>query len=275
MIGHLYKSRMALAMLLPFTLFFANSMAAGQVVNYDFSTSDHEWIPAFADYPVGAEEFYELKAEYRPRPLNLGGADAWFISGNNHSDDLFMFLKKEVTGLLPNTPYQVEVDVEFASSIPTGLVGVGGSPGDSVYVKAGVSAEEPIPVASDDFYLLNIDKGNQSNGGENASVLGTIAKQDSTLPVGFELISQMTPSPISALSNDDGSLWLMVGTDSAFEATTSLYYTQVSANFNAVPEPSGMQMAISFLAIGWMSFGRLRSDRSQRLSSYRLRTKVR
>lgn len=183
------------------------------------------------------------------RKLNLGSDNAWLIEGNNHSDDLFMYLKKKVSGLQPSTPYDVEIDVEFASQIPSGLVGVGGSPGDSVYVKAGVSAVEPAAVASDEFYLLNIDKGNQATGGKDAVVLGTIAKP-SNLPVGFELISLMTPQPISTVSDADGSLWLLVGTDSAFEATTTLYYTQVSADFQAVPESSAATMLFFALIAG-------------------------
>lgn len=227
---------------------------SGKEFQFDFAVSDHGWTAGFADYPVGEDESYELEEDYRPRPGNLGSDNSWFVSGNNHSDDLFMFLKKEVKGLAPSTAYDVEIDVEFASEIPAGLVGIGGAPAESVHVKVGATAEEPVAVVTErgqlplGFYEMNIDKGNQANSGEDAIIIGNIAKPSET--PGFELVSLMTTEPLSTVSNVDGSLWLMVGTDSGFEGTTDLYYTQVSADFTVVPEPSSATMLLLGMFFG-------------------------
>ncbi len=42
-----------------------------------------------------------------------------------------------------------------------------------------------------------------------------------------ELESAASP-PLTVMPNPDGSVWLLMGTDSGFEGRTSLYYTRVS-----------------------------------------------
>ena len=46
-----------------------------------------------------------------------------------------MFLKKQVGGLRPNAAYAVSVTLDLATNVPTATFGIGGSPGESVFVK--------------------------------------------------------------------------------------------------------------------------------------------
>lgn len=70
--------------------------------NYSFTSSTEGWIGDFADKPPGEEDFYELEFEHSGLPEPLDGSNgALKLSGNNHSDDLFMFIKKQLTGLTP------------------------------------------------------------------------------------------------------------------------------------------------------------------------------
>ncbi len=39
--------------------------------------------------------------------------------------------------------YKIQIDIELASNVPTHAVGIGGAPGESVYLKAGASPIEP------------------------------------------------------------------------------------------------------------------------------------
>ena len=68
---------------------------------FDFSESTSGWVADFADYPIGEEDFYELRFERSilPPPLDQN-TYSYMISGNNHSDDLFMFLKKMVNYII-------------------------------------------------------------------------------------------------------------------------------------------------------------------------------
>lgn len=200
----------------------------------DFSVGLEGWTGDFADYPTGADDsaFYELRFEYSSLPSNLGSSQkAILLSGNNHSDDLFMFIKKKVTGLRPNTEYIMVFEVEFASNAEKNSVGIGGAPGEGVYVKAGASSTEPRKIIEGDFYRLNIDKGNQSFGGKDMVVIGNIAVDSQEYNLTTRSNSNQGGQFI-ARSNSAGELWLIVGTDSGFEGTTTLYYTKVNVVFS-------------------------------------------
>jgi len=205
-----------------------------QTVRVDFRQSPQGWTAGFADYPVGADDFYELVSDYRPlqAPLNTG-ENGLYISGNNHSDDLWMYYKGQVAGLDANRRYSVRFDVEIATRVANGCVGVGGSPGEGVTVKAGVSDIEPQSVVEGADWRMNIDKGNQTNGGENALAIGDVAN---SIPCGetpqweLEQLSSEMES-ISVTTDGSGNVWLFAGTDSGFEATTSVYFTWFIATF--------------------------------------------
>ncbi len=221
-----------LLLLVGFLFFLAcdsNDDPEQETLVFDFNfTSDRElWEAEFADYPLGEEEFYELNFEYTnlPEPLDETKG-ALKISGNNHSDDLFMFVKRKITGLVPNRSYTIFFNIEFASNVADGQFGVGGSPGESVYIKAGATSQEPLKVLdNDEFYRMNIDKGNQSQGGEDMIVLGDFSNDtDDNI---YTLKTLSNSSAFRAMSNMNGELWLIVGVDSGFESTTTMYINRI------------------------------------------------
>lgn len=203
---------------------------------FDFSQSQGDWQVDFTDFPANADDStdYELESAYIDRPAHLGAnMKSIMISGHNHSDDLFMFMKRKVTGLSPNTDYAIVFEVELASNAPKGAVGIGGSPGESVYLKAGAIGIEPKRMIDNSQYVLNLDKGNQATPGETTVILGDIAVAYDTKD--YALITRTNSgnrSPFVAKSNSKGELWLLVGTDSGFEGVTRVYYTQVNVIFS-------------------------------------------
>ena len=66
------------------------ALAADTRQTFDFEKDGSSFTPMFADYPSGSgvDDFYELKHEWTTSPTKDG--KALFLSGNNHSDDLFM-----------------------------------------------------------------------------------------------------------------------------------------------------------------------------------------
>lgn len=202
---------------------------------YTFNEGEESWTGAFTDYSTAMdEEGLALTYEHKALPSEVeGDGNALFLAGRNLSDDLFMFIKRRITGLTPNTTYDVTVRLDIASNAPSGCVGIGGPPGESVFLKVGASAVEPKSVLQDDGnYRLNVDKGNQSQGGENAVVAGTI---DNGVQECHETPYRMIErdnmdEPVTVQSDENGNLWLFVGTDSGFEGTTALYYDTVEVH---------------------------------------------
>jgi hypothetical protein len=202
---------------------------------FDFTDSQQGWDHGFAEYPSGPDDsaFYELKYSYTEEPSSLkAGRKSIMLSGNNHSDDLFMFIKKKITDLKPNTNYTLTFDVELVSDTKAGMVGIGGTPGENVFLKVGATATEPKSVIEKDHYVMNIEKGNQREDGEDMIFIGDLATNAPGYPTITRSNSVYNDHPLVVKSNSKGELWLIVGTDSGFEGTTTLYYTKIDVVFS-------------------------------------------
>jgi len=203
----------------------------------DFSSGDHGWTAGFADLPENYDNgIYDLQSGLADLPVELNRPGQGFrLSGSNRSDDLFMFITKKLgksDGILPSRNYEIYFSVEFASDAFAGGIGAGGAPGESVYVKAGASGIEPEVVGKlqdgDRMLLFNLDKGAQSMEGTAAIVIGNVAKTDGSEDNAFAVKTLDSSSrKFTAQSDSAGNLWVFVGTDSAYEGVTTLYYTQI------------------------------------------------
>ncbi len=205
-----------------------------KMLHIDFNEGITGWKAGFADYPAGEEEFYELGSGHANLPAALTATRKGFkVTGNNHSDDLFMFITKQVDGLEPNTRYDFRFKVTFGTNAQNNCVGIGGSPGNSVWIKVGATKNEPKAVNDGTgFLLLNWDKGNQAAGGSDAIIAGDFANSQEcsatdvvTTYLKKTLITEK--GAYSAVTDDKGSLWILMGTDSGFEGTTTIYFMEL------------------------------------------------
>ncbi len=202
---------------------------------FTFDQGTQNWSGDVTDFAPEQSETIEFTFDRRPLPEDVAHTgEALFLSGRNVSDSLFMYLIHPVSGLSPDTSYALTFELMLASNAPSQCAGIGGPPGESVYLKAGASRTRPEPVQdSSGTWRLNVDKGNQSTGGANAQVLGNIANgvQD-CLSTPYRLITRDNlDNPFLIPSDDQGLLWLLVGTDSGFEGTTALYYDSIRVTF--------------------------------------------
>ena len=231
----------------------SNGLADGVTQTFEFSSGEQGFVADFADYPPDDEEIYELTSGYRPLPAPLEPDSALFLSGVNRSDDLVMFYKGQVGGLVAGAAYSVSVSVEIATDTPAGCVGAGGAPGESVWIKAGASEVEPLPILEGSYLRMNIDIGNQSNGGDNAVVLGNMANSRSCeLPRQWERKAFEARSiPETVTASASGRTWLFFGTDSGFESRTEVYFTRVTVTFTPT-ETDGQQPASDPIPLHWL-----------------------
>ncbi|MDE2668753.1 MAG: bifunctional metallophosphatase/5'-nucleotidase [Chloroflexota bacterium] len=214
------------------------AVAEDDDLTFTFDNDAEGWVVDFADLPADYDqEIYELAGEHRPLPEGLDGGGI-YVQGHNRSDDLFMYLTRQVGGLRPNTAYSVSVSLDLATDVSPGLVGIGGSPGESVFVKAGASAVEPTVQVDEIGHLrLNIDKGNQSQGGEAMVVLGNIAHPGASRDAYAIKTLTNADAPLTVTTDGEGRLWLIVGTDSGFEGLTTLYYARIAYTLTEVTPP--------------------------------------
>jgi hypothetical protein len=117
-------------------------------------------------------------------------------------------------------------------------MGIGGSPGESVYVKVGAVNYEPEVIEAPDGHLrMNIDKGNQASEGEHMINLGTLANPNIDLDTftGKEyalMTLDNQDQTFTVTTDNDGYVWVIAGTDSGFEGPTTVYYDKISITIN-------------------------------------------
>lgn len=176
----------------------------------------------------GKKLFYELISSFSSLPDPLDSTEgAFLISDNNHSDDLFIYVKRKLSDLAPSSPYKIDFNIQIASAYPENTVGIEGSPGASVYVKAGATHIDPLAILPPDqqFLIMNIDKGNQSQRGKDMDVLGTVGISGDEFI--YQLITRENEEVFEAETNQQGELWVIVGFDSGFEGISSLYFDKI------------------------------------------------
>lgn len=195
---------------------------------YDFRDGAQLWQGGFADYPSQDAPNYQLEQGIRAMPSGFVGS-GYLLKGNNHSDDLFMFVQRKIDGLLPNTRYEVQAAVKLASNAGTNCAGIGGSPGEAVYVKFGVHDSEPKQVG----YHFNADKGEQSQDGQAGRVVGHLGI-DGLGCTGQKYATKTLSggrTPLFVTTNSAGEVWVFVGTDSGYEGLTALYLQSIQLVF--------------------------------------------
>lgn len=200
----------------------------------EFTAESHGWEAGFSDFRPQDEAQMELASGHEPLPSEVEEEGlGLFVGATNRSDDVFMYWTGRVDGLEPGVVYDARFLVEFATEAPSGCVGVGGAPGESVHLKAGATPVRPQPVEENGYLQMNIDKGNQFQSGEDAIRIGDVANtNEDCLDWVWEMKTVESVDPFEARADEEGALWLLVGTDSGFEARTELYYTRFRAEFS-------------------------------------------
>ncbi|MFC1948358.1 hypothetical protein ACFLXY_10625 [Chloroflexota bacterium] len=207
---------------------------------FNFETGTQGWKGGFSDLPVNHEEIgYDLFFGYSHVPIEGVKSFGLMISGNNHSDDLFMFVTRLLDfrdGLTSNTAYTVQLSFDFATNIPPAMMGIGGSPGESVYIKAGVVNIEPKSIediADAGMYRMNIDIGSQSNSGNDMIVVGDAAKVEGSGQYDESFQYKHFGQEFQVVTSKNGELWVIIGTDSGFEGISEFYIDNISISLTA------------------------------------------
>lgn len=122
--------------------------------SFDFRDGALGWLPDFVGYTQFNQDTYELVAERRPLPTELGiNGTGFFFQGHNRCDCLGMFLKRRLStadGVVAGQRYRLNYTVRLASNAQSGCIGAGGAPGESVRLYFGGAQIEPTTFAEDD-----------------------------------------------------------------------------------------------------------------------------
>jgi len=205
--------------------------ASSITLQWSFVSTAQGWTGGYADYTRGMESSIGFQRGWSqlPSPLTGGG---FKLSGNNASDDLWMFASKALTrashGIVPNALYDVTMTVWVASNAPSGCIGTGGAPGESVWLKGNVVNVQPRAVTSGEQVLFNIAKGNQAEIGPQALAFGDLANGDSCdLEPRYKLLQRTATRYAPVRATSAGNLWVYFGSDSGFESRSTYFIDQI------------------------------------------------
>lgn len=205
-------------------------------IDFSFTSGFSGWEAAFSDYSPGQEASIDFRSGHERLPAPLDNNFGIFLSSHNRSADVFMYVWRPVTGLAANRQYRVDLDVTLASNVPPGCVGIGSSPGESVTIKAGGSPIAPANITQSGRITTNFSKGNQSQSGQHAVVIGNFAFGGGTCTAGIYQRKTLTTDGKgpTVTTDSQGRLWLIVGTDSGFEGFTKVYILEGRATLTPI-----------------------------------------
>ena len=182
------------------------------------------WAFGIADFSDGTQPANVVTSvQLAPSPFS---GHALLLAGTNRSDDLMVYAKTRLTGLRPLQQYRVTGSVSVLTDVPSGCIGVGGAPGESVWVVMAAAAEEPATVLQGGEYRLNLPRGNQGTSGPAGIVLGNLANTVADCgPRRWERksLSGGAEQSIVVSADREGRMWVVVGMDSGFEATSQVF----------------------------------------------------
>lgn len=200
--------------------------------DYDFEENMHGWTSGFS----GISEHYLSKGydmnfthgDYTYMDTTNKGI---YLAGNNLESDLFMYTMKKFgkpDGLSPLTAYAVHLRFDAISTMPTHI---DDDPEKQIYVKAGVVNVLPEPELTvennENFYRVNLDKGEPSADGNDLSTLGSVAIGSSHEQIYGQKAFEKT---FYVSTNNLGELWVVIGTDTSREGSSSIYIDNVQVS---------------------------------------------
>ncbi|MCZ2336664.1 MAG: hypothetical protein LC101_09685 [Flavobacteriales bacterium] len=200
---------------------------------YDFSKSYQGWTFDIADYNSNQEQEIEFACKYTrlPQPLNTEKS-ALLLAANNVGGQLFFYIKRPVTDLIPNTKYAISFQLELASNASSNAGSNNISPKD-VFVKVGATTFEPQKEQNGSFYHLNIDKGNGKQDGMDMKMIGDVDNGSNQSNFSTFFRSNLNKS-IEAETDENGNMWLIIGFDSSFPARSIIYVSNIKISLNAI-----------------------------------------
>ena len=164
------------------------------------------------------------------------------FSWNNYTQDIKGFIKKKVSGLHVNSQFNVEFNVAILTYMSEECIGIGGSSGKDVTVKASLLTKEPIKYISDEGLFPNyrVDINDGLYGGEDVDYLGNIG-----LAVACDdtFLHQEPVWEVKNLTNEDnliftldasGEALLYLSIDSGVGGQSRVYITELSLSLNEI-----------------------------------------
>lgn len=204
-----------------------------------FAEDAEGWDAQFSEYEPGLEDSLKLSFTHDKimATETIGEVTAVVQSGYATNSDLFMYIKRQISGFKPNTSYQVVFTLELLAQLN---VDFNGDLSDEYYgsfLKAAVYTEEPDTLIVDDIenpgkktVTTNFDKGNGRTTGPNMALIGKLeySNVDESPQI---LIGSSKQDDLIGTTDSEGKMWMMIGVDTNQPIYQSIYYSFIGIEF--------------------------------------------
>jgi len=180
------------------------------------------WTGVIADVPADRVADAQLITAFKSLPAPYAAYTGIEQGATSVDGGVFVFHKKWIASpWTPGRTFSVRLDMTFMSNIAAGCAG-----GTGVFLKAGVSSEEPVVAPDPQGILrLNLDKGTGSSGGRFIK-FGDITNGATGCPTEatWNYRDTQTLGQAETLTIDpNGGFWVFIGTQSTVAGSHDIY----------------------------------------------------
>ncbi len=203
-------------------------------LNFDFTNPSQPlgdgWTIQVADVPADRIDDVHLISGYHALPAPWDAYTGIEQGGTSINGNAFVFHKKWIpTTWSPGTQFSVRLSMTSMSNLATGCTT---GPGTQVYLKAGVSGDEPIAAADAAGMLrLNLDKGNATTGGHFVhfgDITNGVAGCPSEMSWTYREFGEEN-QPQTLTIDADGGFWIFIGTQTTYDGSHDIYLLGIVA----------------------------------------------
>ncbi len=198
------------------------------IIEYNFETGTQSWTGNFCDYDKALpDENFRFNFSRTLLPDSMKERkNALKFSFDNTNGDLFAYATAPYDNLIPDMLYEVSYQIDVATRYP--ILGAG----DAIFVKAGATSYQPVKTLYGNFWGINVLKGNNGKEGEQMFLLGT-----ASAPINnnsYQMINLKSVRPQVVQTDKNGRVWLIMGFDSQYAASTEIYLSKIRVYFRAI-----------------------------------------
>jgi hypothetical protein len=204
-----------------------------------FKNDAEGWEAQFAEYEPGLEDSLKLSFNHTTFMVSesVGQVSAVKQSGYATNSDLFMYIKRQISGFKPNTTYDVFFSLELYAQLNEDFNGDLDDPDNGSFLKVGILKNEPDTMVVNDIenlgkkqVITNFEKGEDKITGPNMAYLGKIEHTDRNESP-LLLIATSEGYSLLGTADDEGKMWVMVGVDTNQPIYQSIFYSFIGIQF--------------------------------------------
>jgi hypothetical protein len=205
----------------------------------DFAEDAEGWEAQFSEYEPGLEDSLKLSFEHDTfmADESIGEVTAVVQSGYATNSDLFMYVKRQISGFKPNTDYKVIFTLQLIAQLNEDFSGDLSDDNNGSFLKVAAYTVEPDTMIVDDVdnpgkktVITNFDKGNNRTTGPNMSLIGKL-EYSYIDEIPTILIGSSKGDELLGTTDSEGKMWMMVGVDTNEPIYQSIFYSFIGIEF--------------------------------------------